>query len=386
MMRKPKLQSGFTLLELMIASVVGLLVLLATTSLFRVGMNVSFAITQRAETQANMRAAMELMTKDITQAGGGLPSGGLQLVSGGTQSKYACDQTGVCYVVNHTYPNSPSGTPNYMYGIIPGPKNGVQNGATIPDAATVPDASITMAYCDNSFPLTNFTFTFQNANTLNVAVVNPALSINNVAQAGGLNLGDLLLFTVVGPGAVINGNTPVQKGVAIGEITGTPTMGNGGIVMAAGDKLNFNQSTGANDLSVVAADDGAANAQMTVCRLNVVTYFLQVPAAGGTVQNPRLMRQVNGLPPVPVADNIINLQVSYDLVDSNTGYLDANLVDPIGAGQLPSLIQKVDIWIMGESLLPEGNKSQSMYLTTAVSAGNMSFCNSYSNQTNACGN
>lgn len=392
MMRKPKPQSGFTILELMIACIIGLLVLLATTSLFKVGMNVSFAVTQRAETQANMRAAIELISKDITQAGAGLPSGGLQLVSGGTQSKYACDQTGVCYVVNHTYPNSPSGTANYMYGIIPGPKNGVQNGATIPDASTVPNASITMVYCDSSFPLTNFNITFQNANALNVALVaspNSALP-ENVAQAGGLNLGDLLLFTVVGPGAVINGNTPIQKGIAVGEITGTPTMGSGGIVMDAGDKLNFNQSTGANDLSSVAAQDTpaliAAGAQMTVCRLNVVTYFLQVPAAGGTEQNPRLMRQVNGLSPVPVADNIINLQVAYDLVDSNTGYLDADLVDPIGAGQLPSLIQKVDLWIMGESLLPEGNKSQSMYLATAVAAGNMSFCNSYSNQTNACGN
>jgi len=387
-MQMAKSQSGFTLLELMIGSFIGLLVILSIASLFKAGMDVSFAVTQRAETQANMRTAIELMTKDISLAGAGLPAGGLQLVSGGSASKYGCDQTGTCYVVNHTYPNSPSGTANYMYGIIPGPKNGVENGATIADASTVPNASITSIYCDYSFLLNNFTFTFANANTVNVALVAaPDTTLpESVAQAGGLNLGDLLLFTVVGPGAAINGNTPVQKATAVGEITGTPTMGNGGIVMAASDKLNFNQATGNNDLSTVAAAAGAVGASMTVCRLNVVTYFLQVPAAGGTIQNPRLMRQVNGLSPVPVADNIINLQVAYDLVDSQTGYLDADLVDPIGSGQLPSLIQKVDLWIMGESLTPNGRKSQNMYLATAVAARDMSFCNSYSNQSNACGN
>jgi prepilin-type N-terminal cleavage/methylation domain-containing protein len=390
-MRMAKSQSGFTLLELMISSFIGLLVLLAVASLFKVGMNVSFAVTQRAETQANMRAAIELMTRDISQAGSGLPPGGLQLVSGGTTSKYGCDQTGVCYVVNHTYPNSPGGTANYMYGIIPGPNNGVQNGATIPDASSLPDASITTIYCDSSFPLTspgNFTFAFTNANTVTVTeVATPNTSLpTDVGQPGGLNQGDLLLFTVIGPGAAANGNTPVQKAVAVGEITNATPSNANGIDMAAGDKLNFNQTTGANDLSTVAGADGAAGASMTVCRLNVVTYFLQIPAAGGTVQNPRLMRQVNGLSPVPVADNIINLQVAYDLVDSSTGYLDADLVDPIGAGELPSLIQKVDLWVMGESLLPEGNKSQNMYLATAVAARDMSFCNSYSNQTNACGN
>jgi prepilin-type N-terminal cleavage/methylation domain-containing protein len=392
-MRMAKSQNGFTLLELMIASFIGLLVLLAVTSLFKTGMNVSFAVTQRAETQANMRAAIELMTRDISQAGAGLPAGGLQLVSGGTKSKYGCDQNGVCYVVNHTYPNSPSGTANYMYGIIPGPNNGVQNGATIPDAAGLPDASVTAIYCDSSFPLMspgNFVFNFTNATTVTVAMVaagvnNPSLP-QDVGQPGGLSQGDLLLFTVVSQGAAANGNTPTQKAVAVGEVTNANVSNAAGIQLNAGDPLNFNQATGNSDLSTLAADAGVAGAQLSACRLNVVTYFLQIPAAGGTVQNPRLMRQVNGFTPVPVADNIINLQVAYDLVDSQTGYLAADLADPIGSGQLPSLIQKVDLWIMGESLTPEGNKSQGMYLATAVAARDMSFCNSYSNQTNACGN
>ncbi|MGB7822603.1 MAG: prepilin-type N-terminal cleavage/methylation domain-containing protein, partial [Candidatus Sulfotelmatobacter sp.] len=59
-------QRGFSLLELMVASSIGLIVILAMTSLFRTGMNATFTVTQRAETQQNMRAAIELMTKDLS--------------------------------------------------------------------------------------------------------------------------------------------------------------------------------------------------------------------------------------------------------------------------------------------------------------------------------
>ena len=104
------------------------------TSLFKIGMDATFTVTQRAETQQNMRAAIELMTKDISLAGAGLPSGGLQLVTGGANSKFGCNQTGTCYVPGGTYPNSGAGVHNYMYGLIPGFSNGVQNGAVIPAA------------------------------------------------------------------------------------------------------------------------------------------------------------------------------------------------------------------------------------------------------------
>jgi len=75
-MRTSKSQLGFSLLELLVASSIGLIVLLAMTSLFKTGMDTTFTVTQRAETQQNMRAAIELITKDLSLAGAGLPSGG----------------------------------------------------------------------------------------------------------------------------------------------------------------------------------------------------------------------------------------------------------------------------------------------------------------------
>src|SRR4051812_9610517 len=147
-MRMAKAQRGFSLLELMVASSIGLTVILMMMSLFKTGMDTSMKVTQRAETQQNLRAAVELMTKDISLAGSGLPSGGLQLTTAGGVSKFACNQAGTCYVNGNTYPNSGSGTPNYMYAIEPNFGNGVQNASVITAAPGQINSSFTTAYCD----------------------------------------------------------------------------------------------------------------------------------------------------------------------------------------------------------------------------------------------
>jgi prepilin-type N-terminal cleavage/methylation domain-containing protein len=378
-----KSQRGFTLLEFMVASFIGLIVIMAMTQLFRMGMNATFTVTQRAETQQNMRAAIELMTKDISMAGAGLPSGGLQLATAGGNSKIACNQGGTCYVPADTYP-----TGNFMYGIEPGFGNGVQSAAIIPAAPAAVNDSITSVYCDYNFSLSNFTFTFPTTTTASVAVVNAAVTPNNILAPGGLNVGDLLLFLVSTPGngKTAQGTSAAQTAAVVAEITGLPN--NLSIDFAAGDALNFNQAaTAANSLANAITNLGSglgAGNQVTVCRLYAVTYFLQVPAAGTTVQTPRLMRQVNGLNAVPVADNIINMQFSYDVINSVAGTMSANQSNPVGAGLSPALIQKVNMWVMGQSLTSGGNKNQSMYLASSVAARNLSFCNSYSSTTTVC--
>jgi prepilin-type N-terminal cleavage/methylation domain-containing protein len=382
-----KSQRGFSLLELMVASAIGLIAIMAMTQLFDMGMKSTLTVTQRADTQQNMRAAIELMTKDISMAGAGLPSGGLQLANNGGPARVACNQAGTCYVPGDDYPNSGTGIQNYMYGILPGFGNGVQGGAVIPSApAPAVNDSITSIYCDYNFPLSNFTFTFPSTTTAAVAVVNAAVNPNNILAPGGLNVGDLLLITVSTPGngKGAGGTSVAQTAAVVAEITGIPNAG--AINFAAADALNLNQ-TGpnslANTITTLGASLGGGNT-VSVCRLYAVTYFLQVPAAGGTVQSPRLMRQVNGLTAVPVADGIINLQFSYDVISSANGLMNANLSNPIGAGDSPALIQKVNMWVLGESLIQGGNKSQSMYLASSVSARNMSFCNSYSSSATVC--
>jgi prepilin-type N-terminal cleavage/methylation domain-containing protein len=376
---------GFTLIELLVASSLGLLVILTMTALFKMGMDATFTVTQRAEVQQNMRAAIELISQDIGHAGAGLPSGGLQLATAGI-SNYACNQAGTCYLAAHSYPTNVGTTvPNYMYGIVPGYANGVQSGATIPNASTARNDSITSIYVDYNFSLKNFTFTQLSGTQVRATLkATPAVGLpTNILAAGGLNIGDLLLLYVSTPGGPSgNGTTPGQTAAVVAEITGISGTGPWTLTFNTGDPLNMNQTTGSNTLTSAFTATGT----MDVYRLNVVSYFLQVPAAGGTVQTPRLMRQVNGLTAVPVADSVINLQFSYDVIDSATSYLSSNLSNPIASGQSPGLIQKVNIWIMGESITSGGKRSQSMYLITSVAARNMSFCNSYSADLAGCAN
>src|SRR6266403_1318920 len=356
-MQRANRNSGFTLIELMVSVALGLIVMAALGSLFKSGMDATFVVTQRAELQQNMRAAIELLSKDISMAGSGLPSGGVQLPSGAGSvvSRYGCDQAGTCHVPAFQYPNG-----NYMYGIIPGFNNGVEAGAAIPAAPGRVNDSITVIYADFNFPLNEYDVTFPPGGppigaTVNIAP-NPAFipAPPLVTAAGGLQVGDLILLSN-------------SAGNAVGEVTGfTPAT----VAFADLDPLRFNQSgAAANNIAAL-----APGGTMVAYRLFAVTYYLTVPANG---QLPRLMRQINGLAPVPVADNIVNMQVAYDVYNSTNNVLDANQADPLGAGDSPNLVQKVNIAGMGESLVSGGNKSQSMALATSVSARNMAFRNRY---------
>lgn len=358
-MQTQNAKRGFSLLELLVSMSLGLIVLAAMTSLFRTGMNSTFLVSQRAETQQNMRAAIDLMTKDINQAGAGLPSGGVQLPTGAgaTASKYGCDQAGTCYVPTFTYP-----TANYMYGVIPGWSNGVQGNAVIPATPGRRNDSITVIYADYNFPLWQYFVSFPstaNALTVNVApnpAFNPAPPAIN--SAGGIQVGDLIEFSN-------------SRGTAIAEVTGLTA---NSMTFANLDALNINQSGAASNNLQSINPLLTTDTNTVAYRLFAVTYYLTVPVAP---QLPRLMRQVNGLTPVPVADNIINLQFAYDVYNSTTSALDSNQPNPLGVAESPNLIQKINIWIMGQSMTQNGNKSQSMYLATSVSARNMAFRNRY---------
>jgi hypothetical protein len=317
-------------------------------------------VAQRAETQQNMRAAVDLVTKDVNMAGAGF-TGAIQLPAGAGNnglSKFACDQTGTCYVPAYTYPAG-----NQFYGITPGYLNGVQGNATVPQAP--PPAindSITVAYADYNFPLFEYNVQFPSATNIGSVTVTPnpiySPAPPAINSAGGIQVGDLVFF---------------PAGPAVAEVTGiTPTT----ITFADLDPLNINQSGAAtNPLKTVASAYHAPTSNVTTAyRMFVVTYYLTVPTNG---QLPRLMRQVNGLTPVPVADDIINIQFAYDIYNQSTNALDANQPNPFGAGDSPSLIQKVNIVVMGQSMVQGGNRSQNMYLATAVSARNLAFRNRY---------
>lgn len=373
---------GFTLLELMVSMALGLLVMAALASLFKMGMNSTILVEQRTQAQEEMRVGMDLIVKDLSLAGAGLPSGGLQLPTGTGNnglSKFGCDQSGTCHVLNFTYPANGAST-NYMYGIIPGYLNGVEGGASITAAPSPPaiNDSVTVVYADYNFPLSQYNAQFTNANGTSVSLATSATPYPPlITAAGGLQQGDIIMITGGGK-------------TAVGEVTNLASSGTGGSNSAAGvltfansDPLNLNQS-GAQlgSLAQVASATGVNTNVASIARLYVVTYYLSTTATAayaGAPQTVRLMRQVNGLTPIPVADNIINLQFAYDTYNSSVipAVLDANQANPVGVGESPNNIQKINLVVMGQSINNWGNKSQNLYLATDVSASNMAFRNSY---------
>jgi type II secretory pathway pseudopilin PulG len=357
MMQRQRQSHGFSLLELMVSMVLGFIVMGSMVQLFSMGMKSTKLVSQRAEMQENMRAAIELMTKDISLAGAGMPAGGIQLPNGvGSQlSLFGCDQNGVCHVpTTDTYPVG-----NHMYPLIPGYLTGVENNVVIASAPGAPCSSITVIYVDPNFNLNQWNMTFPNPNGTSVNLVaNPAFPAPPVMTApGGLQVGDLIWLQN-------------NLGYAVGEVTGFT---NASITFADGDPLRMNQSA----VSVTHNISSIATAGAVGSRIFVVTYYLSVPGTPGTL--PRLMRQVNGLAPVPVADNIINIQFAYDSYNTvvNPPVLDANQPNPIGVGDTLSLIQKINISVMGQALGAAGDNQQNMALTTSVSARNMSFADRY---------
>jgi prepilin-type N-terminal cleavage/methylation domain-containing protein len=361
---------GFSLVELLIAVTLGLIVLAATTQLFKHGMNATVLVSQSSEMQQNVRSTLNLIAKDVSMAGSGLPSGGLSLPygAGATLSFFAVDPN-KAWLANNTYPTGiVGGAPvtNFMYGIIPGAGNGMELGGPAAIAATGQGSdAITIIYADYAFPLNQYTATFPAASpngdvvTFAPPAVPPA-GFPAIQSPTGIQVGDLILL-----------NNP--RGYAVGEVTGiAPNGANTNLTFANGDPLNINQSGAArgNIKYIIPGGNPVA------IRIWAVTYFVEVPAAA-TGQPPRLMRQVNGQPPQPVADNIIGLQVTYDMCDGTNGPNCASVPNALTAPFSPSQIHKVNIQIMGQTLLSYGNKSRSTVLSTSVSTRSLSFRDRY---------
>jgi hypothetical protein len=99
---------------------------------------------------------------------------------------------------------------------------------------------------------------------------------------------------------------------------------------------------------------------------------------------PVLMRQVSGHLPVPVAENVANLQFTYDTYDAL-----GNLLNAVGNAGYPgtslNLIRKVNVThltIRGQisgarSYLMTTNGYQSYDFQTSISARNLSYQNRY---------
>src|SRR5438270_5783708 len=193
---------GFSLMEMLVAMSLGLLLVGSAVQMYSKATDATFMVSQRAQMQQDLRAAENMMTKDISLSGAGLQPGGIALVSGtGSNPKYGCDQV-KCYIGGGTTPAGIAFPNNYLYWIIPGPARGI----TLNAARGATDV-ITVVYADSAFQLNQYQATFNNANGTSVNLTVPDRAPNRSAQgvsAAGvvLETDDVFLFTKRGGGSV----------------------------------------------------------------------------------------------------------------------------------------------------------------------------------------
>jgi prepilin-type N-terminal cleavage/methylation domain-containing protein len=381
----PKLTTssfGFSLIELLIAMSVGLLVLGGAVSMYTSGVQATWTVSQRAQMQQDSRAAFDLITQDIGLAGAGLPTGGVALASGVAVPKYGCDVvTVLCHLGanNNTAisfpPQSGAPTINQMYWVVPGCAKGPAINASI-GATDV----ITVVYSDSQLLMPNYYVEFNDVNGNSVNFIYPSPAPNPAPQllnntGVGLQNGDLVLF---------------QYGTnyAIAEVTAAPGVAATSpfaVSFASGDLLNFNQngatSNGLKQLiaactlkgvcTVGTAPGPTTQSLITATRIWAITYYLDKSSGIAT-----LMRQANARQPVPVADNVQNLQFTYDTYDSNGNLLTASC--SAGGTTNYNLIRTINLAHLSFRNQLKGAKGyQGTDMQSSVSARNLSFSARY---------
>ena len=425
MEKNMKRETGFSLLELLVAMTVTLIILAATLSLFQTALQTNDSSTQMSTMNGNLRSAMNLIVRDLLQAGQGIPNGGVPLpinsgchninrpmATGSGVFPYGCPNATLA-------PNMPAVIPGNALGpAIPGP-GGANLGNPVftafPSGAANSDM-VTMLMQDNNL-VTNVIIAanglpynnFLQQLTSTSMTFSPAITVSGASNS--INVGDI--FLVYGAG--------LYRYVVV-----TSTSGQTATFRPGSDAYNLNQQqSGAPPCTglvsgtlcdLLAALQGSGVPYGGVCtytagtppvfsgscgataqRVLMVTYFLDATTVINGQVVPRLMRQVNMTEtpascntasppavgcPASVAEVIEGLEFSYDYVNGTAPI--TNQVTTPGPPTYPSgitdnQIRKVNLYIAGRSdtLLSPTSQYMRANLATQVDIRSLAFVNRY---------
>lgn len=331
-------EKGFSLIEVMISMVILLIVIAAALSTLTDALHANEAVTLMADMQDNLRAGMNLMVRDIVQAGSAVPIGGV--------------------LIPYTDPaNNPGGAP------IPAPINRPSppgKAYTFPVASSITAVTpgfqlglnslgqltdmITVIYADNELPWAAM-----------APINNPALPRCNGTLAAN---GSQITFdtATVGCATLAAGNVSVVPGDLImlsnnqgGNIIQEVTNAAGNkLFFAAGDAFNLNGQAAASGTITQMQTAPGVFPPTSATRIWMVSYFLDTVT---NPQRPQLMRQVNFRPAQAVGQVMEGLQVSYDVVNA-VATAPPNDARNIIAPDSPNQIRKVNLYLAARSETP----------------------------------
>jgi prepilin-type N-terminal cleavage/methylation domain-containing protein len=366
---RTKREDGFTLIEVLAATAIMLVIMAATVSALTDAIHATQGVALMADTQENLRAGMNFITRDLTQAGVGIPQGGITIPAAGVP----WPSTGINF--------SSSGA---NWGALPAIAPGYQLGPQTSTSGVKTDV-LTILYSDT---------TLQDAagNWLNKYPINLAASCPNgkIVKAGStttvtfdttcitlgssntsLHAGDLILLQN-NSGSCSGGNSMVSSASCNSDNPGssmvlwtvsTVAPGSNQVTFTTGDAFGLNAST-------------LPAGTVTATRVWMITYYID----NSNAQRPQLMREVNLNGANAVGDVIENMQIFYDIVQpsSNPPALAAVEQESPTFAQLPYIR---DAYIMLFARSQDASMQGGTYfrnnLSTTVSIRGLSFYNEY---------
>lgn len=378
-------ERGFTLVELLVSLAITTVILGATMAAMSDAVKATDSATQITNLNNGLRTAMDLMIRDLMQAGQGLPAGrvvGLPNGNGSTPiqlpgppgTNYQFDGASFCPPdPNDSMPDTQC---EQLSAIIPGPGLGPE----LAENGQRTDMMWIVA-ADSAFERVKLT---KFAPTGLTVEIDPAVNITD-GGPDDVRAGDLLMFT--------KGSVSVLV-----QVTGV----NGQeLSFDTGDSMNLNQNAALNGtlrtLRDIAPPDldpvpPAVHVSTEATRIRMSTYYLDVVT---NPRRPRLVRRMNNGDPfifdntlgTAVAFDIENMQITYDIADGVTNPANVRMTDADldGTGACaprvcsPNQIRKVNLLLSGRSQRPMRTTGLFFHntLVTQVSLRSLAFVDRY---------
>lgn len=349
---------GFALSEFLVASVITMAVIGIAVKTFDDALKINDATLKLTDAGQNMRSGVNLLVRDLLQAGRDIPTGGVPIPTGaGSALVQRPSPPGFSYAFDNT-------TLTTLGAVTTGNNLGSIISARQTDMITLLMGDPFLA----ELPVVHAsTYTGVGAAT------DPKMSATGTSMTRGttydwwfagdmgdgvapIRVGDLLLFK--------NSNGSCLQTVT--AVTST------NVSFSTGDSFNFNQPSAANgSIADLLGSD------MSVRRVLMVSYYVHETVPG----EPRLMRVVNNSTPQALAGVVEDLQFTYDLVDGTTNPVNILDVPYTVSGNTftSSQIRKVNLKVGVRSEEKSRSTKDYMrhYVTTVTSLRNLAYTPEY---------
>jgi prepilin-type N-terminal cleavage/methylation domain-containing protein len=365
-----KKQSGFTLVELIVAMGVTAVVLTAAVLSFRDSTKANSTITQKSDMSDNMRSGLNLIVQDLIQTGTGIPTGGISIPntvnSSGCNTGKPVNRPPAALSLTFQGPNSTNPGCNVILPPIE-PGNNLGPTITSPDGTSGPASDIiTVMYVDNTLALDAKQINGAGCTNGSISATGNTITFDSACVTIGaagipVNVGDLIMIYNA------NGNCLQMVSAVSGQT----------LTFNAGDPFNLNGRTTTETAGTIKQlqNAGGTYPLTSATRVWMITYYLAVPA--GDTTHPQLMREVNFNTPQAVAEVLENLQFAYNFADGTSPAPVNQTVVP--AADTENQIRSVNVYMGARSTSTTAGSGQyaRSNLATQVALRSMAYFNTY---------